>query len=135
MRKPAAPFSTVYAGLPGYRLAAKANIVNEVGPDSAMAAETSVYVANRIGGAGNVVMFTFDAFPPVQVRGAIADAVFANYPDIKVVDRITPDVADGGIGPKTLPDAGVENNRTAIGKIAFDADLGASARSEKGVFT
>ncbi len=39
-------------------------------------------------------------------------------------------VADGGIGPKTLPDAGVENNRTAMGKIAFDADLGASSRSE-----
>ena len=38
-----------------------------------MAAETSVYVANRIGGAGNVVMFVFDAFPPVQIRGAKAD--------------------------------------------------------------
>ena len=44
-------------------------------------------------------------------------------------------VAGGGIGPKTLPDAGVENNRTTIGKVAFDADLGAYARSEKGVFT
>jgi ribose transport system substrate-binding protein len=63
----------------------------------AMAAETSVYVANRIGGKGNVVMFTFDAFPPVQIRGVVADAVFANYPDIKVLDRITPDVQDGGI--------------------------------------
>lgn len=63
----------------------------------AMAAETSVYVANRIGGAGNVVMFTFDPFPPVQVRGAVADAVFANFPDIEVIDRITPDVSDGGI--------------------------------------
>jgi ribose transport system substrate-binding protein len=62
-----------------------------------MAAVTSVYIANRIGGAGGVVMFTFDAFPPVQVRGVIADAVFKNYPDIKVLDRITPDVADGGI--------------------------------------
>lgn len=62
-----------------------------------MAAETSVYVANRIGGAGNVVMFVFDAFPPVQVRGVIADAVFKNFPDIDVLDRITPDVADGGI--------------------------------------
>ena len=62
-----------------------------------MAAETSVYIANRIGGAGGVVMFTFDAFPPVQVRGVIADAVFKNYPDIKVLDRITPDVSDGGI--------------------------------------
>ena len=63
----------------------------------AMATETAVYVANRIGGAGTVVMFTFDAFPPVQVRGVMADAVFGNYPDITVLDRITPDVADGGI--------------------------------------
>lgn len=63
----------------------------------AMAAETAVYVANRIGGSGNVVMFVFDAFPPVQVRGAIADSVFANHPDIAVLDRVTPDVADGGI--------------------------------------
>lgn len=63
----------------------------------AMAAETSVYVANRIGGAGNVVMFVFDAFPPVQIRGVVADAVFGNFPDIAVLDRVTPDVADGGI--------------------------------------
>ncbi|WP_425041287.1 substrate-binding domain-containing protein [Primorskyibacter sp. S187A] len=63
----------------------------------AMAAETSVYVANRLGGAGRVVMFVFDAFPPVQIRGVIADAVFGNHPDIEIVDRITPDVQDGGI--------------------------------------
>jgi ribose transport system substrate-binding protein len=63
----------------------------------AMAAETAVYLANRIGGAGKVVMFTFDPFPPVQVRGVIADAVLANFPDIEVIDRITPDVSDGGI--------------------------------------
>jgi ribose transport system substrate-binding protein len=63
----------------------------------AMAAETAVYVADRIGGAGNVVMFVFDPFPPVQVRGVIADAVFGNHPDITVIDRITPDVSDGGI--------------------------------------
>jgi ribose transport system substrate-binding protein len=72
----------------------KANITSN---GYAMAAETSVYVANRIGGAGNVVMFVFDAFPPVQVRGAIADAVFKNHPDITVLDRVTPDVSDGGI--------------------------------------
>ncbi len=63
----------------------------------AMAAETAAYVANRIGGKGNVVMFTFDPFPPVQIRGVIADAIFANNPDIKVLDRVTPDVQDGGI--------------------------------------
>ena len=63
----------------------------------AMAAETAVYVADRIEGEGGVVMFVFDAFPPVQVRGVIADAVFANAPGIEVIDRITPDVSDGGI--------------------------------------
>ncbi len=42
-------------------------------------------------------MFVFDAFPPVQVRGVVADAVFGNYPDIKILDRVTPDVSDGGI--------------------------------------
>jgi len=63
----------------------------------AMAAETSVYVANRINGTGRVVMFVFDAFPPVQIRGVVADAIFGNFPDIEVIDRITPDVSDGGI--------------------------------------
>ena len=63
----------------------------------AMAAETSVYVANRIGGEGKVVMFVFDAFPPVQIRGVVADAIFGNFPDIEVLDRVTPDVSDGGI--------------------------------------
>lgn len=62
-----------------------------------MAADTAVYVANRINGQGRVVMFVFDAFPPVQIRGVVADAVFGNFPDIEVLDRVTPDVADGGI--------------------------------------
>jgi ribose transport system substrate-binding protein len=63
----------------------------------AMAAETAVYVANRINGQGKVVMFVFDAFPPVQIRGVVADAVFGNFPDIQILDRVTPDVSDGGI--------------------------------------
>ncbi|MBI1416586.1 MAG: substrate-binding domain-containing protein [Limimaricola sp.] len=72
-------------------------VANVTSNGYAMAAETSVYVANRIGGKGNVVMFTFDPFPPVQVRGVIAKAVFGNFPDIKVIDNVTPDVSDGGI--------------------------------------
>ncbi len=63
----------------------------------AMAVETATYIVNRIGGAGNVVMFVFDPFPPVQMRGVIADAIFANHPGITVIDRVTPDVQDGGI--------------------------------------
>ena len=51
----------------------------------------------EFGGKGNVVMFVFDAFPPVQQRGVIADTIFKHNPDIKVLDRVTPDVKDGGI--------------------------------------
>src|SRR5690606_2148108 len=72
-------------------------VTNVTSNGYAMAAETATYVADRIGGAGNVVMFVFDAFPPVQVRGVVADAVFGNFPDINVLDRVTPDVSDGGI--------------------------------------
>lgn len=63
----------------------------------AMAEETANYVVKRLNGEGNVVMFVFDAFPPVQVRGAKADEIFAANAGIKVLDRITPDVSDGGI--------------------------------------
>lgn len=63
----------------------------------AMAAETAAYVVNRLNGSGSVVMFVFDPFPPVQIRGVIADAIFANTPDLEVLARVTPDVQDGGI--------------------------------------
>jgi ribose transport system substrate-binding protein len=72
-------------------------VTNVTSNGYAMAAETSSYVADRIGGKGGVVMFVFDAFPPVQVRGVVANAVFGNYPDIKIIDKVTPDVSDGGI--------------------------------------
>lgn len=88
------------AGIPVVGMDAGANALlatNVTSNGYAMAAETSTYVADRIGGAGNVVMFVFDAFPPVQQRGVVAGAVFGNYPDIKILDRVTPDVSDGGI--------------------------------------
>jgi ribose transport system substrate-binding protein len=72
-------------------------VTNVTSNGYSMAADTAAYVSNRIGGKGNVVMFVFDAFPPVQQRGIIADAIFKNSPDIKVLDRVTPDVKDGGI--------------------------------------
>ncbi|MBD8064822.1 substrate-binding domain-containing protein [Devosia sp. PTR5] len=87
-------------GIPVFGMDAGADpllVTNVTSNGYAMAAETATYVADRIKGEGNVVMFVFDAFPPVQVRGVIADAVFGNYPDIKVLDRVTPDVSDGGI--------------------------------------
>ncbi len=72
-------------------------VTNVTSNGYAMAAETATYVVDRINGKGNVVMFVYDPYPPVQKRGVIANAIFGNYPDIKVLDRITPDVKDGGI--------------------------------------
>jgi ribose transport system substrate-binding protein len=88
------------AGIPVFGMDAGPSpllVTNVTSNGYSMAADTASYLVNRINGKGNVVMFVFDAFPPVQVRGVIADAIFKNNPDIKVLDRVTPDVADGGI--------------------------------------
>ena len=88
------------AGVPVFGMDSGANpllVTNVTSNGYEMAADTAAYVVNRIGGKGGVVMFVFDAFPPVQVRGVIADTIFKNNPDIKVIDRVTPDVQDGGI--------------------------------------
>jgi ribose transport system substrate-binding protein len=88
------------AGVPVFGMDAGASpllVTNVTSNGYSMAADTASYVVNRINGKGSIVMFVFDAFPPVQQRGVIADAIFKNNPDIKVLDRVTPDVKDGGI--------------------------------------
>ena len=88
------------AGVPVFGMDAGSSpllVANVTSNGYEMAATTASYVVNRIGGKGGVVMFVYDAFPPVQVRGVIADAIFKNNPDIKIIDRVTPDVQDGGI--------------------------------------
>ncbi len=60
-----------------------------------MAAETATYVVDRLNAAGNVVMFIFEPYPPVQKRGAIAQAIFNNTPDITILDAITPSFDQG----------------------------------------
>jgi ribose transport system substrate-binding protein len=88
------------AGIPVFGMDAGSHpllVTNVTSNGYAMAAETATYVTDRIGGQGGVVMFVFDPYPPVQKRGIIADAIFANSPDIRVINRITPDVTDGGI--------------------------------------
>jgi len=88
------------AGIPVFGMDAGSDpllVTNVTSNGYAMAAETATYVADRINCSGRVVMFVFDPYPPVQKRGIIADAIFANCPDIEVIDRITPDVNDGGI--------------------------------------
>jgi ribose transport system substrate-binding protein len=88
------------AGIPVFGMDAGSDpllVANVTSNGYAMAAETATYVTDRLNCAGRVVMFVFDPYPPVQKRGIIADAIFANCPDIEIVDRITPDVTDGGI--------------------------------------
>jgi ribose transport system substrate-binding protein len=88
------------AGIPVFGMDAGVDpllVTNVTSNGYAMAAETATYVVDRINGVGRVVMFVFDPYPPVQKRGIVADAIFGNYPDIEIVDRITPDVNDGGI--------------------------------------
>ncbi len=89
-------------------------VTNVTSNGYAMAAETSVYVANRIEGKGNVVMFVFDAFPPVQIRGVIADAVFGNFPDINVMDRITPAWDQPAIGAMQAIEAAGRSNEGIV---------------------
>src|SRR5271169_3225279 len=63
------------AGVPVFGMDAGANpllVANVTSNGYAMASDTAAYVANRINGKGNVVMFVYDAFPPVQARGVIA---------------------------------------------------------------
>ena len=88
------------AGVPVFGMDAGASpllVTNVTSNGYAMAADTAAYVTNRLNGKGTVVMFVYDAFPPVQARDVVADAIFKNYPDIKVLSRVTPDVKDGGI--------------------------------------
>ena len=88
------------AGIPVFGMDAGSDpllVTNVTSNGYAMAAETAAFVVNRLNGKGRVVMFVFDPFPPVQARGVVADAIFKNTPGIEVVDRVTPDVADGGI--------------------------------------
>jgi ribose transport system substrate-binding protein len=88
------------AGIPVFGLDAGSVpelVVNVTSNGYAMAAETASYVVDRLNGVGRVVLFEFPPYPPVQKRGVIAEAIFANSPDIEIVDTVVPDVTDGGI--------------------------------------
>jgi len=72
-------------------------MVNVTSNGYLMAATTATYVVDRLNGAGNIVLYEFPPYPPVQKRGVIAEAIFGNNPDIHVLDTVVPDVTDGGI--------------------------------------
>jgi ribose transport system substrate-binding protein len=109
------------AGIPVFGMDAGASpllVTNVTSNGYAMAADTAAYVANRINGRGGVIMFVYDAFPPVRSRDVIADAIFKNNPDIKVISRITPDVKDGGIADSRAKMEAILAANPAKGSIA-----------------
>lgn len=86
------------AGIPVFGLDSGAHpllATNVTSNGYTMAAETATYVVDRLNAAGDVIMFIFEPYPPVQKRGAIARAIFDNSPDITVMDAITPSFDKG----------------------------------------
>ena len=81
------------AGIPVFGMDAGVDpllVTNVTSNGYAMAAETATYVVDRLHGECNVVMFIFEPYPPVKKRGIVAEAIFNNTPDIKILDKITP---------------------------------------------
>jgi ribose transport system substrate-binding protein len=61
-------------------------VLNITSDNAQLGRETAHYLAEAIGGKGNVIMFTHDPHPGVRARSEAAAAEFANYPDITVVE-------------------------------------------------
>jgi ribose transport system substrate-binding protein len=57
-----------------------------------MAAQTATYIVDRIGGQGRVLMLWHPPYAPVQKRGAVAEGIFKNTPDIEIIDQILVEV-------------------------------------------
>ncbi|CAN5816328.1 substrate-binding domain-containing protein [soil metagenome] len=78
------------AGIPVFGLdagVADGVALNITSDNEALGQMSAHYLAEAIGGKGNVIMFTHDPHPGVRARGAAAAAEFAKYPDIKVIEK------------------------------------------------
>lgn len=78
------------AGIPVFGLdagAADGVVLNITSDNSQLGQVTAQQLAETIGGAGNVVMFTHDPHPGVRARAEAAAAEFANYPDITILEK------------------------------------------------
>ncbi|MCX6050394.1 MAG: substrate-binding domain-containing protein [Chloroflexi bacterium] len=78
------------AGIPVFGLdagVADGVTLNITSDNEALGQMSAHYLAEAIGGKGNVIMFTHDPHPGVRARGAAAAAEFAKYPDIKIIEK------------------------------------------------
>jgi ribose transport system substrate-binding protein len=77
------------AGIPVFGLDAGTGpgvVLNITSDNAQLGKETAHYLAEAIGGEGNVILFTHDPHPGVRARAEAAAAEFANYPDITVIE-------------------------------------------------
>ena len=78
------------AGIPVFGLDAGNGpgvVLNITSDNGQLGKETAHFLAEAIGGKGNVVMFTHDPHPGVRARAEAAAAEFANYPDIVIIEK------------------------------------------------
>ncbi|GIK75073.1 MAG: sugar ABC transporter substrate-binding protein [Chloroflexota bacterium] len=78
------------AGIPVFGLDAGNGpgvVLNITSDNGQLGKETAHFLAEAIGGKGNVIMFTHDPHPGVRARAEAAAAEFANYPEITVIEK------------------------------------------------
>ena len=78
------------AGIPVFGLDAGNGpgvVLNITSDNGQLGKETAHYLAEAIGGKGNVIMFTHDPPPGVRARAEAAAAEFATYPEITVIEK------------------------------------------------
>jgi ribose transport system substrate-binding protein len=62
-------------------------VLNITSDNAQLGRETAHYLAEAIGGQGNVILFTHDPHPGVRARAEAAAAELANYPEITVIEQ------------------------------------------------
>lgn len=78
------------AGIPVFGLDAGNGpgvVLNITSDNGQLGKETAHFLAEAIGGKGNVILFTHDPHPGVRARAEAAAAEFANYPEITIIEK------------------------------------------------
>ncbi|MCL4833280.1 MAG: substrate-binding domain-containing protein [Caldilineaceae bacterium] len=78
------------AGIPVFGLdagVAPGVVLNITSDNGQLGQETAHHLAESIGGAGNVILFTHDPHPGVRARAEAAAAEFAKYPGITIIEK------------------------------------------------
>ena len=78
------------AGIPVFGLDSAAGngiMVNVTSDNTSLGTLSAEALVEKIGGKGNIIMLVHDPHPGVRERTTAAEAVFAQYPDITIVER------------------------------------------------